>query len=125
MKGEVPLIEGVKVKQLIKHHDDRGYFAELVREDESILTQFGQMSLSMSYPALLKPFIIMKNKMMYGSSQLETHKWFCMTHVGLHRRTKKPMCIIWGSPIQLCCSYLALLPTDTECLATRRSQLSI
>ncbi|GAK11057.1 dTDP-4-dehydrorhamnose 3,5-epimerase family protein [Geomicrobium sp. JCM 19039] len=50
------MIEGVKVKQLIKHHDDRGYFAELVREDESILTQFGQMSLSMSYPGVIKAF---------------------------------------------------------------------
>lgn len=51
------MIEGVKVKKLIKHCDDRGFFAELVRDDEKeLLTKFGQASWSMSYPGVIKAF---------------------------------------------------------------------
>ncbi|WP_088103477.1 dTDP-4-dehydrorhamnose 3,5-epimerase family protein [Halalkalibacter urbisdiaboli] len=50
------MIEGVKVKQLTKYCDDRGFFAELVREDEALLTRFGQASISMSYPGVIKAF---------------------------------------------------------------------
>ncbi|GAK00531.1 dTDP-4-dehydrorhamnose 3,5-epimerase family protein [Geomicrobium sp. JCM 19055] len=50
------MIDGVKKKTLLKHHDDRGYFTELVRDDEDLLSQFGQMSLSMSYPGVIKAF---------------------------------------------------------------------
>ncbi|MFC0561980.1 dTDP-4-dehydrorhamnose 3,5-epimerase family protein [Halalkalibacter alkalisediminis] len=50
------MIEGVKVKQITKHCDDRGFFAELVREDENILERFGQASMSMSYPGVIKAF---------------------------------------------------------------------
>ena len=63
------MIEGVKVKKLVKHCDDRGFFAELVRDDEpELLSNFGQASWSMSYPGVIKAFIIMKNRMMYGFS---------------------------------------------------------
>lgn len=51
------MIEGVKTKKLIKHCDDRGFFAELVRDDEpDLLTRFGQASWSMSYPGVIKAF---------------------------------------------------------------------
>ena len=51
------MIEGVKVKKLVKHCDDRGFFAELVRDDEpELLTRFGQASWSMSYPGVIKAF---------------------------------------------------------------------
>ncbi|MGE7906615.1 dTDP-4-dehydrorhamnose 3,5-epimerase family protein [Peribacillus sp. NPDC094092] len=51
------MIEGVKVKKLVKHCDDRGFFAELVRDDEpELLSKFGQASLSMSYPGVIKAF---------------------------------------------------------------------
>ena len=50
------MIEGVKVKKLIKHVDDRGYFTELLRDDERLLTKFGQASMSMSYPGVIKAF---------------------------------------------------------------------
>ncbi|MDQ0883803.1 dTDP-4-dehydrorhamnose 3,5-epimerase family protein [Peribacillus sp. V2I11] len=51
------MIEGVKVKKLIKHCDDRGFFAELVRDDEpELLSRFGQASCSMSYPGVIKAF---------------------------------------------------------------------
>ncbi|MDR6999836.1 dTDP-4-dehydrorhamnose 3,5-epimerase family protein [Neobacillus niacini] len=51
------MIEGIKVKKLVKHCDDRGFFAELVRDDEpELLSRFGQASWSMSYPGIIKAF---------------------------------------------------------------------
>lgn len=50
------MIEGVKIKRITKHCDDRGFFAELVRNDEQFLKRFGQASMSMSYPGVIKAF---------------------------------------------------------------------
>lgn len=50
------MIEGVRHKMLLKHCDDRGYFAELIRDDERWLERFGQWSVSMSYPGVIKAF---------------------------------------------------------------------
>ncbi|AGX04182.1 MULTISPECIES: dTDP-4-dehydrorhamnose 3,5-epimerase family protein [Bacillaceae] len=49
-------IEGVITKKLIKHCDDRGFFAEVVRDDENLLSHFGQLSWSTSYPGVIKAF---------------------------------------------------------------------
>jgi dTDP-4-dehydrorhamnose 3,5-epimerase len=51
------MIEGVKIKRLKKHCNDRGFFAELVRDDEpELVSRFGQASWSMSYPGVIKAF---------------------------------------------------------------------
>jgi dTDP-4-dehydrorhamnose 3,5-epimerase len=50
------LIEGVKVKPLRKHVDDRGYFMEVLRDDDQMLERFGQFSASLSYPGVIKAF---------------------------------------------------------------------
>lgn len=51
------MIEGVKVKKLVKHCDDRGFFSELIRDDEpELFSRFGQASWSMSYPGVIKAF---------------------------------------------------------------------
>ena len=50
------MIDGVKVKRITKYCDDRGYFTELVRDDEHLLSHFGQASMSMSYPGVIKAF---------------------------------------------------------------------
>ena len=49
-------IEGVFVKTLKKHCEDRGFFAEVLRDDEGLLEKFGQLSWSMSYPGVIKAF---------------------------------------------------------------------
>lgn len=49
-------IEGVISKKLTKHCDDRGFFAEVVRDDENLLSHFGQLSWSTSYPGVIKAF---------------------------------------------------------------------
>jgi dTDP-4-dehydrorhamnose 3,5-epimerase len=46
----------VKLKRLIKHADDRGYFMEVLRDDDSMLERFGQFSVSLSYPGVIKAF---------------------------------------------------------------------
>ncbi|MBT2686894.1 dTDP-4-dehydrorhamnose 3,5-epimerase family protein [Bacillus sp. ISL-47] len=51
------MIDGVRTKKLFKHCDDRGFFAELIRDDEPhFLSKFGQASWSMSYPGVIKAF---------------------------------------------------------------------
>ncbi|MEW9672164.1 dTDP-4-dehydrorhamnose 3,5-epimerase family protein [Ammoniphilus sp. 3BR4] len=50
------MIDGVKIKKLLKHADDRGYFLEVVRDDDNLLERFGQLSLSLSYPGVIKAF---------------------------------------------------------------------
>ncbi len=49
-------MEGVVVKELIRHCDDRGYLTELVRDDDNLLEHFGQATFSMSYPGVIKAF---------------------------------------------------------------------
>lgn len=50
------MIAGVKVKKLIRHADDRGFFQELVRVDEDLLPRFGQLSMAKTYPGVIKAF---------------------------------------------------------------------
>lgn len=50
------MIDGVKVKQLVRHLDDRGFFQEILRDDEGLLTRFGQASMSKTYPGVIKAF---------------------------------------------------------------------
>lgn len=50
------MIEGVMKKPLVKHCDDRGFFMEVLREDDPIFGRFGQASMSMSYPGVIKAF---------------------------------------------------------------------
>ena len=50
------VIEGVRIKRLVRHADDRGYFQELLRDDDGLLERFGQASMSMTYPGVIKAF---------------------------------------------------------------------
>lgn len=49
-------IQGVKFKKLVRNCDDRGFFAEVARDDEGLLTKFGQMSVSKTNPGVVKAF---------------------------------------------------------------------
>lgn len=50
------MIDGIITKKLVKHPDDRGFFAEIVRDDDNLLKKFGQMSMSLTYPGVIKAF---------------------------------------------------------------------
>lgn len=63
------MIEGVKIKELIRHSDDRGWLSEIVRNDEKLLSKFGQAYISKSYPKLIKAFHWHK---------YQDDLWFCL-----------------------------------------------
>lgn len=50
------MIQDVVVKKLIRHGDDRGFFMEILRDNEGLLKKFGQASMSKSYPGVIKAF---------------------------------------------------------------------
>ena len=48
------MIAGVEIKPLVRHADDRGYLAELLRADEPIYSGFGQANVTLTYPGVVK-----------------------------------------------------------------------
>jgi len=50
------MIEGVKIKKLVRHCDDRGFFSEVLRDDEGLLKKFGQTSYTETHPGVIKAF---------------------------------------------------------------------
>jgi dTDP-4-dehydrorhamnose 3,5-epimerase len=49
-------IEGVKIKTLVRHCDERGYFVEVLRDDDGLLERFGQSSYTIAHPGVIKAF---------------------------------------------------------------------
>lgn len=56
------MIDGVKIKKLIKHIDQRGYFMEILRNDDNLLSVIGQVSISETKPGIIKAFHMHKNQ---------------------------------------------------------------
>lgn len=59
------MIEGVKVKNLVIHHDSPdvnqpdvkpGILMEILRSDEEVLSRFGQSTFTIAYPGTIKGF---------------------------------------------------------------------
>jgi dTDP-4-dehydrorhamnose 3,5-epimerase len=50
------MIEGVRVKRLNRRCDERGFFLEVLRDDDGLLRRFGQTSYTLSYPGVIKAF---------------------------------------------------------------------
>jgi dTDP-4-dehydrorhamnose 3,5-epimerase len=48
------MIEGVRVKKLTRHVDDRGYVMEILRDDDELFVKFGQVYVSTCYPGVVK-----------------------------------------------------------------------
>ena len=49
-------IFGVVVKNLLKHSDGRGYFMEVLRDDDKLLSKFGQTAVSLTHQGVIKAF---------------------------------------------------------------------
>lgn len=47
------MIEGVKIKRLVRHVDDRGYLMEILRDDDDLFVKFGQVYLSVHSPGVV------------------------------------------------------------------------
>ena len=50
------MLEGVQVKNLVRHCDERGYLLEVLRDDDELLERFGQTTYTMTYPGVIKAF---------------------------------------------------------------------
>lgn len=50
------MIQGVKIKPVTTHLTEDGYFRELVRDDDKLLSAFGQSSVSLTHPGFIKAF---------------------------------------------------------------------
>ena len=48
------MINGVKVKQLQRHADERGCLTEILRRDDEIFVDFGQIYASVNYPDVIR-----------------------------------------------------------------------
>jgi len=48
------MIEGVKIKQLAPHPDERGCLTEILRSDDEMFEQFGQIYVSLNYPGVIR-----------------------------------------------------------------------
>ena len=49
-------IRGVVVKELVRHCDERGYLLEVLRDDDGLLSRFGQSTYTLTYPGVIKAF---------------------------------------------------------------------
>jgi dTDP-4-dehydrorhamnose 3,5-epimerase len=49
-------IHDVVIKKLITHPDDRGYFREILRDDDNMLRRFGQTAVTKTNPGVIKAF---------------------------------------------------------------------
>jgi len=50
------MIKGVKIKQIKRHFDDRGFFSEIVKFGEEIFKEIKQTSYTETYPSVIKAF---------------------------------------------------------------------
>ena len=48
------VIDGVAVKELLVHPDDRGRLYEILRADDSLFTKFGQVYITTAFPGVVK-----------------------------------------------------------------------
>lgn len=48
------MIDGIEVKQLKRHADERGFLMEMMREDDPIFERYGQSYVSMNYPGVIR-----------------------------------------------------------------------
>ena len=48
------MIQGVEIKQITRHADERGFLMEILRRDDPIFTKFGQCYVSMNYPGVVR-----------------------------------------------------------------------
>ena len=48
------MIEGIKVKKLTPHADERGCLTEILRSDDELFERFGQIYVSLNYPGVIR-----------------------------------------------------------------------
>jgi dTDP-4-dehydrorhamnose 3,5-epimerase len=71
------MLEGVKIKNLVTHSDERGFFREIIRDTDEFFDTFGQWSHSLMYPGSAKAWHIHQHQIDW---------WYCIgaLKVALH-----------------------------------------
>ncbi len=72
------MIDGIVIKQLKPHADERGYLMEMLRADDPVFETFGQSYVALNYPGVIRAWHYHK---------LQTDLWVCvkgMIKVGLY-----------------------------------------
>jgi dTDP-4-dehydrorhamnose 3,5-epimerase len=62
-------IDGVELKDLVTHVDERGFFREVIRETDPFFEHFGQWSHSLMKPGVLKAWHLHRK---------QTDWWYCI-----------------------------------------------
>lgn len=70
------MIQGVSVKKIVSNHDDRGFFAEVVKFGEETFHEIKQTSYSETKPGIIKAFHIHDYWEVWCLLK-ERPKWFC------------------------------------------------
>lgn len=76
--GFEKIIDGVEIKNLVTHADERGCLTELLRADDDIFEEFGQCYITLNYPGVIRAWHYHKE---------QTDIWACvkgMIKVGLY-----------------------------------------
>ena len=81
------MIDGVHIKPLKRHVDDRGYLLEILRDDDPLFQKFGQAYITAGFPGIVKA---------WHMHRIQTDH-FCVVHgnmkVGLYDdREGSPTC---------------------------------
>lgn len=63
------MIQGVELKKLTTHPDERGFFRELIRQSDEFFSEFGQWSHSLMYAGTAKAWHV---------HQRQTDYWYCI-----------------------------------------------
>ena len=63
------MIEGVELKRLVTHPDERGFFREVIRETDPFFEHFGQWSHSLMYPGTAKAWHVHRTQIDW---------WYCI-----------------------------------------------
>jgi len=53
---ESKMIKGVQIKKIVKHNDDRGFFAEILKENDPFFKCVKQTSYTETKPGIIKAF---------------------------------------------------------------------
>ncbi len=78
-KAPVRPIEGVVMKQLVTHTDERGFFREVIRETDDFFEHFGQWSHSLMYPGTAATCVKIPPGVAHGCRALERSHLFYIT----------------------------------------------
>ncbi len=63
------MIQGIEIKQLKRHADERGYLMEMLRTDDEMFGKFAQTYVSMNYPGIIRAWHYHK---------IQDDIWVCM-----------------------------------------------